>query len=88
MILSISGRREIRCLIKSEDMYADPLSIVNKTLEFLDLPKWDLREFKKYNFHRYEEEMQTETRKRLIEFFKPHNEKLYDYLGRNFNWEK
>jgi len=75
-------------VIKSEDMYADPLSIVNKTLEFLDLPKWDLREFKKYNFHGYEEEMQTETRKRLIEFFKPHNEKLYDYLGRNFNWEK
>ena len=75
-------------VIKSEDMYADPPSVVSKTFDFLDLPKWDLKEYKKYNFLGYEKEMQIETRKKLIEFFKPHNEKLYDYLGKNFDWEK
>jgi hypothetical protein len=28
----------------------------------------------------------TETRKKLIDYFKPHNEQLYQLLDRNFGW--
>ena len=31
-------------------------------------------------------EMKSETRKRLQEFFKPHNEKLFSLIGKRFNW--
>jgi len=31
--------------------------------------------------------MKEETRKNLIEYFRPHNEKLYSIINRNLNWE-
>lgn len=29
-----------------------------------------------------------ETRKHLIGYFKPHNKKLYESLGKKFDWDK
>ena len=34
------------------------------------------------------EPMKEETRKELIEYFRPYNKKLYSMINRNFNWEK
>jgi len=32
--------------------------------------------------------MKDETRKLLIEFYKPHNEKLYSLVNQHFDWDK
>jgi hypothetical protein len=32
--------------------------------------------------------MNPATRKRLIEYFEPHNARLYEYLGVDFGWDK
>jgi hypothetical protein len=31
--------------------------------------------------------MKKETRKELIEYFRPYNKKLYSLIGRDFGWE-
>ena len=31
--------------------------------------------------------MDSQTRKLLIEFFKPHNERLFKFIGKKFDWE-
>jgi len=31
--------------------------------------------------------MKPETRRRLQEFYAPHNRRLYDLLGRDFGWD-
>ena len=75
-------------ILKSEDLYEDPKSTYEKTLEFLNLPKYELQNFKKFNYYEDQPDMDKSIRQKLIEFYKPHNEKLYKLLDRNFNWDK
>jgi hypothetical protein len=32
--------------------------------------------------------MEPATRQRLEEYFEPHNERLYEYLGTDFEWQQ
>lgn len=74
-------------IIKSEDFFHDPKKVTNQVFEFLGLEPYELKKYevvRKGNYPR----MKSETRKKLVEYFKPHNEKLYQYLRRDFEWER
>ena len=76
-------------ILKSEDFFEDPNNIYNKVIDFLDLPKWQLPDYKKIGANKYKKpKMEFSTRRQLIDYFKPHNERLYKFLGTNFNWDK
>ncbi|HLH61715.1 MAG TPA: sulfotransferase domain-containing protein [Ktedonobacteraceae bacterium] len=85
--------REQFLLLKSEDMYKDAASIYKQTLEFLNVPYSDSKalktEFKQYNKPKYTppKKMDPELRKRLVDYFEPHNQRLYKLVGRDFGWE-
>jgi len=51
------------------------------------LPGWQMEHFKKANVGSYQK-MNSATRNRLLNYFEPHNHKLYEYLGINFGWDK
>lgn len=72
--------------VKTEDFKINPSKIYNETLEFLGLPKHELGEYKKIRERKYEK-MNPTTRKDLLEFFKPYNDRLYKMTGKNFQWE-
>ena len=74
-------------ILKSEDFFKDSQSTIDKVLQFLCLPEWQLKDFTKDNVGSYQK-MDPATRSRLLDYFKPHNQRLYDYLGINFGWEK
>jgi len=78
-------------LIKSEELYAEPARIFKETLDFLHIPNGSKvlnRRYKQYNKQKYPipQQMAPETRQHLVEIFKPHNERLYKLVGRNFGW--
>jgi hypothetical protein len=86
-------------ILKSEDLYNDPVTIVKQTLEFLEMPTSLLgttKEFKQYReptskgYKNNEKppRMDPDVRKYLVEYFKPHNARLYEFLGRDFGWDK
>ena len=80
-------------MLKSEDFYADPVNALEQTSKFLNLPKLETHEKqRKYRQHNYNTtpypKMNPDTRKRLIEYFEPHNERLYDLLGVNLDWNR
>jgi hypothetical protein len=83
--------REQLLILKSEEFYADPASAFKQVLAFLNIPEAEphvqKQAYKQYNNNDYAK-MDQETRKRLIEYFEPHNARLYDYLGVNFGWDK
>jgi hypothetical protein len=79
--------REQVLILKSEDFFNDPAGVFQTVLEFLKYPHWALKSYVKYNSGNYTG-LQPETRLRLQEYFKPHNQKLYEYLGFDFGWEK
>jgi len=72
-------------ILKTEDFYRDPSKVFKQVLEFLSLPSWELKEYKKLNYVPYPK-MDATTRKCLIEYFEPHNQRLYEFLGVNFGW--
>ena len=78
--------KENTLFIKSEDFFENPISIAKQVYEFLDLPEYEPIETAVKNAGPVKETMSEETRKRLNDFFKPRNEALYEYIGRDLNW--
>jgi hypothetical protein len=83
-------------ILRSEDFYADPAAILAQTLDFLEMPRDDLPEATAYDHYdgyagpaaqSGETRMSPETRARLSAWFAPHNQRLYDELGRDMGWE-
>lgn len=63
-------------------------AIFKEVLEFLKLPAWDLREYKSYNSRNKDTvEINPATRERLVDYFKPHNQRLYQLLDLKFDWD-
>ena len=73
-------------ILKSEDFNNNPPSILKVVFKFLELPNWRLFEYKKWNKGNYHK-MDDKTRNWLINYYKPYNKRLYEFLGRNFNWD-
>ena len=66
-----------------------PRKTLKLVVDFLDLPDWepkgsDLRE--KVNKGKYEQRIDPAIRWRLEEYFEPHNQRLYEFLGVDFGW--
>ena len=76
-------------VLKSEDFYEHSLETLKVIQTFLHLPLWKpepsvLSTLPKRQ-NRYPE-MNLATRRRLEEYFAPHNRRLYEYLGVDFGW--
>lgn len=74
-------------ILSTEKMAKDPFKTLENVFEFLEISKEsikipELRKKKEYS------PMNSETRKLLIEFFKPYNEELYKMINQRFEWDK
>jgi hypothetical protein len=78
-------------ILKSEDFYADPASSFKRVAAFLKLPQAQpqLREqdYMQYSHNTYSSGMDPQLRRRLSEYFEPHNARLYELLGVDFGWD-
>lgn len=79
--------KEQMMIIKSEDFFQDSSFFYQKVLNFLGLPSWDLKIYKNANPREYSSPICWETKNYLGNYFKPHNEALYNYLGTDFQWD-
>jgi hypothetical protein len=79
--------REQLLIISTEDLAEEPHDTLTNVFSFLGLPKHQIRKLHKQKASKYPP-MNPDTRKMLIEYFKPHNEKLYSLLGRRFDWDR
>jgi hypothetical protein len=78
--------KEQMLVLKSEDFFERPQQTLKAVLTFLELPDWEPRAWEIRKKGRYEQGMDPSTRRRLEEYFEPHNQRLYDYLGVDFGW--
>lgn len=74
-------------IISSEDLSSYTKNTMNKIFKFLNLPEYDIPNIEKVNVSKYTK-MNPSTRKMLVDFFKPYNEKLYNFLNYKFDWDK
>jgi hypothetical protein len=73
-------------ILKSEDFFERPRNTLKTVFDFLDLPDWEPEAPEVRKKGNYEQDMNPATRRRLNEYFEPHNRRLYDYLGVDFGW--
>lgn len=72
-------------IVKSEEYFEAPDVVLRRVLAFLELPTWEPRAFVKRNVGSYVP-MDPRVRRRLMEYFAPHNARLADFIGVDFAW--
>ena len=77
--------REQFLIINNQDLFINPSATMKQVFKFLGLPESLEAEYPKYYASSYDP-IKDELRKKLNEIFKPHNQKLEDYLNIDFNW--
>ena len=75
-------------IIESSEFFKQTAEVYLRVLDFLGLPHWQPEQFGNRYAGKYTERMAPETRRRLTEYFAPHNARLYAHLGRRFNWDR
>ena len=78
--------REQFLFLNSEEFNSDTSKVYKKTLNFLEISEIDFKNYEVFRAAKYSE-MNPSTRKKLSEFFKPYNEKLYKLIDQNFHWD-
>ena len=78
--------REQFLILNSKDFYQEPETTMKKVFTFLDLPKYQLKDYQKFNSGYYPN-IPPSIYSILSDYFKPYNQKLEEYLGMKFNWE-
>jgi hypothetical protein len=74
-------------VLKSEDFFERPQEIMKLVWGFLDLPDWEFSVARaRQRKGCYEQQMDPAIRVRLQDYFEPHNQRLYEYLGVDFGW--
>ncbi len=80
--------REQIFIINSDELKKEPVKILNQVFQFLDLDPYNPKDLRLKNVGEYNIKMNSKMRKKLVEYFKTHNEQLSQLLGRKFDWDK
>ena len=86
MLFNIFSQKKI-LILDTNDLDTFPEKIVNKVLNFLDLPSTSKINYLKKNIGKYPK-MNFKTREKLIEYYKPYNLEIKNFLNIKFNWNK
>ena len=78
--------RDKMLILKSEELYAEPQRVLGQVQHYLGLSPHTPAQFTLHHKASYSA-MDAATRRRLSEYFAPHNRALYALLGRGFGWE-
>ena len=72
-------------ICRTEDLAEDPQSVMERIWKFLNLDPCQIAQTR-LNAFSYKT-MDPHLRARLVEYFQPHNRKLYDLLDRDMKWD-
>jgi hypothetical protein len=70
-----------------ETLMREPQATLDRVMDFLELPRWAGFAMKSENVGGYKETMCDATRERLHAYFRPHNERLWKWLGERWDWD-
>ena len=72
-------------ILKSEDLFTNPSFSMEKILAFLSLSNMHKYDYQKHNAGFYSQ-VESNLKNKLKSYFKPHNQRLEEYLNMNFDW--
>lgn len=72
-------------IIQSEEFWKKPQDTYDKVLSFLGVNSWALKKARIFNSTNHKA-MSSEARQFLLRYYANHNERLYELLGRRYDW--
>jgi hypothetical protein len=78
--------RERFLILRSEDLFADPNDVLRQIADFLGIPRYEGSDFTPQNVSSGSS-LDPATRRRLADYFREPNARLYQYLSRDMGWE-
>ncbi|WP_293356392.1 thioesterase domain-containing protein [Microcoleus sp. CAWBG51] len=78
--------REQFLILKSEDLFEKSSATMKQVYSFLNLPDYQMPKYPNHNPGSYPP-IPDNFRRQLVEFFRPYNQQLEEYLGMKFNWK-
>jgi len=72
-------------ILSTENLSCDPNAVLGSVFQYLNLPDYKIKNPQHRKQKKYVP-MNPKTRKLLLEFFKPHNERLFEFVGKKFEW--
>ena len=73
--------------LSTENLNSEPITTLESVFQYLNLPDYKIKNIQRQKQKKYVP-MNSQTRKILIEFFKPHNERLFKFIGKKFDWDE
>ena len=79
--------REQVLIVRAESLFAEPEAVYGEIIAFLGLSPFDAS-FQVFNATPGNRSMAAGIRARLAAFYAPYNDRLYEYLGRDLDWQR
>ena len=73
--------------LSTKNLNSEPITALESVFQYLNLPDYKIKNIQRQKQKKYVP-MNSQTRKILIEFFKPHNERLFKFIGKKFDWDE
>jgi hypothetical protein len=74
-------------ILESGEFFQKTAEVYQRVLRFLNLPSYEPPQFGNRFPGKYTAKMSSDTRRKLIAYFKPYNDQLFGYLGTRFAWD-
>ncbi len=76
-------------IIQSEKFYENPAPYFKEVVNFIGLQPWEPEKYKVFNAGGEYDKMSDALRRKLVEYYQPHNEKLFEMIGKRFDgWDR
>jgi hypothetical protein len=75
-------------VVESSGLLKRPAEVYQQVLAFLGVRSWQPSDFARHFAGGYKAKMSAEMRRKLIDHFAPHNQRLYDVLGQRYDWDR
>jgi hypothetical protein len=85
LVWSSFFQRKQMLILKSEDLFNGTTNALESMMDFLEIPHWAPETYSIPNKREYTGVSHL-IRQRLDKYYKPHNQRLYEYLGVDLGW--
>jgi tetratricopeptide (TPR) repeat protein len=79
--------REQFLILRNEDLAKNPATVMKQVFESLGLPDYQQIHYPPRNKGTYSEQVDEGLLSRLKDFYRPHNQRLEEFLGMKFDWD-
>ena len=73
-------------VVSTEEMQQNPQETLLQIFRFLEIPDYSIKNPQKQKSAKYEK-MNPDTRKKLLDYYKPHNDEFFQMIQKKFEWD-